>query len=558
MPELVDFIVILDDRMTVRHVEWVAHPLSPAAEQLTEGWMGLSLLKIPDAAWDLPGGSLLWQGQRFDIARCTLDGSTHCILARRENVREKLLEGALDAISDSVQVYDKNLRAVYFNRVFRKMLDVPSGMSWEGKRLLDIFEVDETYGTTITALREKRAVSGRFDKYKSMTGKELQTVNAAHLIMQGERVLGAISIERDMQLTKKMIADLLEDQNILSQHLQPSVHLQGNVRYTLRNLIGFSPALVSAVELARKMAPNESAILIQGETGTGKEIFAQGIHALSSRRDKNFVAVNCAAIPESLIEGTLFGTVKGAFTGSADKAGLMEEANHGTLFLDEMNSMSPSMQAKLLRVLQEKKLRRVGGTKEIPIDVRIISSCNENVYTLMESGRLRRDIFYRLSSVVIEIPPLRERGRDLEELVWYYIRSTSGVEPVNEIEQGFWERLYAHRWPGNVRELFHILGYALNVSEGGVLRERDLPSYFPGARSGAVLPEPETVISEPPESGPDKSSYAAGFNALCADYERRIISGAFATCGGNLTKTAELLKLSRQNLQYYIRKYNVK
>lgn len=355
MPELVDFIVILDDRMTVRRVEWVAHPLSPAAEQLTESWMGLSLLKIPDAVWDLPGGSLLWQGQRFDIARCTLDGSTHCILARRENVREKLLEGALDAISDSVQVYDKNLRAVYFNRVFRKMLDVPSGMSWEGKRLLDIFEVDETYSTTITALREKRAVSGRFDKYKSMTGKELQTVNAAHLIMQGERVLGAISIERDMQLTKKMIADLLEDQNILSQHLQPSVHLQGNVRYTLRNLIGFSPALVSAVELARKMAPNESAILIQGETGTGKEIFAQGIHALSSRRDKSFVAVNCAAIPESLIEGTLFGTVKGAFTGSADKAGLMEEANHGTLFLDEMNSMSLSMQAKLLRVLQEKK-----------------------------------------------------------------------------------------------------------------------------------------------------------------------------------------------------------
>ena len=549
---------MLDERMVVRRVEWYEHFESPEAEEHTKGWTGLSLLQLPETQWDLQKKSLLWLGHRFMIERCTLPDGTQSIFARREDMREKLLEGALDAISDSVQVYDADLRVVYYNRVFRRMMDLSDNVEVQGEKLLDIFDVDENYSTTIAALQTKQTVRGRYDQYKSTTGKELQTVNAAHLIMQGERVLGAISIERDMQLTKKMIADLLEDQNILSQHLQPSVHMQGNVRYTLRNLIGFSPALVSAVELARKMAPNESAILIQGETGTGKEIFAQGIHALSSRRDKNFVAVNCAAIPESLIEGTLFGTVKGAFTGSADKAGLMEEANHGTLFLDEMNSMSPSMQAKLLRVLQEKKLRRVGGTKEIPLDVRIISSCNENVYALMESGRLRRDIFYRLSSVVIEIPPLRERGRDLEELVWYYIRSTSGVEPVNEIEQGFWERLYAHRWPGNVRELFHILGYALNVSEGGVLRERDLPSYFPGARSGAVLPEPETVISEPPESGPDKSSYAAGFNALCADYERRIISGAFATCSGNLTKTAELLKLSRQNLQYYIRKYNVK
>jgi len=552
MASLFDFAVILDDRMIVRHVEWYEHFSSPKTEARTADWAGLSLLQLPETQWDLQKKSLLWLGERFTIERCTLPGGTQCIFARREDLREKLLEGALDAISDSVQIYDAELRVVYYNRVFRSMMDLSDNVDVQGEKLLDIFDVDENYSTTITALQTKRAVKGRYDQYKSTTGKELQTVNAAFPVMKDGRLLGAVSIERNMETTKKLLAELDEDQRTLAQHQAPAVHPRGALHYALSDLIGSSPKFTAAVMLARKMAGNESSILLQGETGTGKEIFAQGIHALSLRRGQNFVAVNCAAIPESLIEGTLFGTVKGAFTGSEDKAGLLEEANHGTLFLDEMNSMSLAMQAKLLRVLQEGKLRRVGGTKDTPVDVRVISSCNEDAYALMESGRLRRDIFYRLASIMIEIPPLRERGDDLTALVRHYIAG----KPVTEIEQGFWDRLYAHRWPGNVRELFHILDYAVNVCEGGVLRECDLPPYFSGARPDKRQTEADAAPSDSAQAR--REEYAAGLSAMRSDYERKIIEGAFAACGRNLTKTAELLKLSRQNLQHYLKKYDIK
>ena len=542
---------MLDERMVVQRVEWYEHFDTPEEEERTKGWTGLSLLQLPETRWDIQKKSLLWSGQRFMLERCPLPDGTQCIFARREDMREKLLEGALDAISDSVQVYDADLRVVYYNRVFRRMMDLSDNVEVQGEKLLDIFDVDENYSTTIAALQTKQTVRGRYDQYKSTTGKELQTVNAAFPVMRDGRLLGAVSIERNMETTKKLLAELDEDQRTLAQHQTPAVHPRGALRYALSDLVGSSPKFTAAVMLAHKMAGNESSILLQGETGTGKEIFAQGIHALSPRREQNFVAVNCAAIPESLIEGTLFGTVKGAFTGSEDKAGLLEEANRGTLFLDEVNSMSLAMQAKLLRVLQEGKLRRVGGTKEMPIDVRVISSCNEDAYALMESGKLRRDIFYRLASIKIEVPPLRERGDDLTALVRYYIAG----KPVMEIEQGFWNRLYAHRWPGNVRELFHILDYAVNVCEGGVLRECDLPPYFSGAQAEV---QAEADAAQSTSAQARREEYAAGLSAMRADYERKIIEGAFAACGRNLTKTAELLKLSRQNLQHYLKKYDIK
>lgn len=551
MASLFDFAVILDRRMSVKRVEWCEHFLPQAEEERTNLWIGRSLLQIPETSWNLPEKKLTWLGYHFLIERFTLSEQQQCIFARREDLREMLLKGALDAISDSVQIYDADLRVVYYNRVFRRMMDLADDVDMQGEKLLDIFDVDDNYSTTIAALRTKQAVRGRYDQYKSTTGKELQTVNAAFPVIRGGRVLGAVSIERNMETTKRLLAELDEDQRTLAQHRAPAVHTQGDLRYTLDNLIGSSPTFAAVVELARKMAGNESSILLQGETGTGKEIFAQGIHVLSSRRKQSFVAVNCAAIPESLIEGTLFGTVKGAFTGSEDKPGLLEEANNGTIFLDEVNSMSLAMQAKLLRVLQEGKLRRVGGAKEMPVNVRVISSCNENAYDLMESGALRRDIFYRLASIMIEIPPLRERGDDLRELTEHYL---SGKR-VTEIGQDFWERLYGYCWPGNVRELFHILDYAVNVCEGGALHECDLPPYFPGIRGNA--PEKAPVISKAADALP-QMDFSAGLSAMRADYERQVIERAFAFCGGNLTRTAALLKLSRQNLQHYLKKYEVK
>ena len=469
--------------------------------------------------------------------------------------RLRLLEAALDQVPYGVQIYDQDAHIVFFNRASKEqLLGVPPEQTLQGQALLDVFAVRPDYSTTMTALRQGKAMNRRFDRYKSTIGVELNTITSAYPVAgEDGRTLGCVTFERNLKMTKRLLETGQQDQQTLLEH-QPEMERSGpNTRYTLADLIGSSPGLLEARELARKMAARDNNILIQGETGTGKEIFAQGIHNLSPRRRQKFVAVNCAAFPENLIEGMLFGTVKGAFTGSADKVGLMEEANHGTLFLDELNSMSLGMQAKLLRALQERLIQRVGGTGYIPIDVRVIASCNEDAYALSETGRLRKDLFYRLASVVIDIPPLRERKEDLRELVWHYVREhrDMAAQPVDEIRPAFWERLEKHSWPGNVRELFHIMDYALSVSEGGVLTGTEFPGYFLRLQQS----RPELPLAEEREEIAPANSRS--FNQLVQDYQRSLILQAYQASGENVTRAAKQLGLSRQNVQYYLKKFGL-
>ena len=469
--------------------------------------------------------------------------------------RERLLEAALDQVPYGVQIYDQDAHIVFFNRASKEqLLGIPLDQTLQGQALLDVFAVRPDYSTTMTALRRGKAMNRRFDRYKSTIGVELNTITSAYPVAgEDGETLGCVTFERNLKMTKRLLETGQQDQQALLEHL-PEVERSGpNTRYTLADLIGSSPGLVEAKELARKMAARDNNILIQGETGTGKEIFAQGIHNLSLRRRQKFVAVNCAAFPETLIEGMLFGTVKGAFTGSTDKVGLMEEANHGTLFLDELNSMSLGMQAKLLRALQERLIQRIGGTGYIPIDVRVIASCNEDAYALSETGKLRKDLFYRLASVVIDIPPLRERLSDLKELVWHYVREhrDMAAQPVDEIRPAFWERLEKHAWPGNVRELFHIMDYALSVSEGGVLTGTEFPGYFLRLQQS----RPELPPAAEREEIAPASSHS--FNQLVQNYQRRLILQAYQASGENVTRAAQQLGLSRQNVQYYLKKFGL-
>lgn len=500
---------------------------------------------------------MTWKGVRFQIQECTLNLGLHCIMLRRDDQRERLLEALLDTMANALQVYDSSGRIQYMNRSCKRLLDISLEENLEGRHLLDVFAVDPDFSSTLTALRTRSLVQDRFDQYKSTTGKELSTVTTAIPVIENDRLLGAVTIERDIQMTEKNMSVLRQDQRMLTRHLSTSIKMSPDIRYSLKNLVGSSPGLLDAIDLAKRMAPRDNNILIQGETGTGKEIFAQGIQALSSRRNEKFVAVNCAAFPESLIESMMFGTVRGAFTGSTDKIGLMEEANHGTLFLDELNSMSLGMQAKLLRVLQEKNLQRVGGTKNIPIDIRVIASCNEDVFQLTETGKLRRDLFYRLASIIVEIPPLRERMEDLDELVWNYIHTHEPLcsQLITQITPAFWRRLQQHAWPGNIRELFHILNYAVSVSENGILRETDLPSYFKNLGQSV---SPAAARSAPAPADMGQIPFQKGLAPLLRDYECRVLRDAYLTCGKNATKAAELLKISRQNFQYYVKKYNLK
>ncbi len=554
MSSLIDILVLLDQQSVIHQILFSEGFSDDKLRVKILQWQGVEITKIPDTAWDFSQGTVCWNGLRFELLRFSLNSFTQCLLLRREPLRERLMEAALDFMDDGIQLYGPDASIQFLNCATKQLLDIPPEDSAEGQHLLDLFLVDKEFSTTLTALRTQMPIHNRFDCYKSTSGKDLATVNSSYPVCRADgSLMGTITLERDISMVRRQLPDLQDIQRTLTSHLSSTLLGEKTTRYSLDDLIGSSPQMRAAVNLARQMAPKNFNVLIQGETGTGKELFAQGIHSLSSRRNEKFVAVNCAAFPESLIEGMLFGTVKGAFTGSTDKAGLLEAANHGTLFLDELNSMSLSMQAKLLRVLEEGTLQRVGSTKEIQVDIRVLSSCNQDAFTLAESGALRRDLFYRLASAVVEIPPLRERMEDLEELVWHFVweRVPRSAQPVETIEPDFWTHLRQHSWPGNVRELFHILECSVNVSRQGVLRQSDLPVYFlrhstPSAHTAQPAPAPS----------PDRM-FQQGLDHMVQEYERQVLSQAYLACGKNATQTAELLKISRQSFQYYKKKYNL-
>lgn len=555
MNSMFQYLLILDHYSVIQSAQCLGSTPAYVEGDSIYSWVGLSPEQIPGTAWDFSGKVLVWKHTSFQFEELDPMPNTHLILIYQRSPRERLLEAALDLIPDGIQLYDAEGNIQFFNRTFKHLLELPQQENVESQRLLDIFDVNPDYSSTLTALRTRSAVHGRYDSYKSTTGKNLSTVISSYPIIQDGVLLGALTLEEDIKIIQHMLTKYQSIQQSLLRRLSDSTSVSQSTHYTLDSLIGSCPKLLAAKELAAKMAPKDTNILIQGETGTGKEIFAQGIHALSARSGGKLIAVNCAAFPETLIEGMLFGTVKGAFTGSTDKAGLIEEANHGTLFLDELNSMSLGMQAKLLRVLQEGTLQRLGSTKYIPVDVRVISSCNEDAYALSESGKLRKDLFYRLAPVIVEIPPLRERAGDLEVLTWYYIHQNEGLcaQPITGIEAGFWNKLQHHSWPGNVRELFHILYYAISDCEDGVLREQNLPTYFRLRSPAETPPAPQAPIP-PIAAGPD---YSRGLSALVHEYERALLRDAYLFCGKNATKTAELFQISRQNFQYYMKKYNL-
>lgn len=491
----------------------------------------------------------IWN-QTFEYRRIAIP-SGYCLLVRREPVTEMLMQAALDMAPDAIQLYGADSQVQFFNRACKKMLDIPLTDPLYNQKLQDIFDVDPNYSTTLTALHSQNPVYYRYDRYKSFTGKELLTVNDSTPVFREDgSLLGTVTVERNMKIIKQKLPVLRKIQDILASHESRRFAEHTGTRYSFDDIIGSSSALQSAVHLAKQMALKDINILIQGETGSGKELFAQGIHEYSSRKKEKFVAVNCAAFPETLVESLLFGTVKGAFTGSTDKMGLIEEANHGTLFLDEVNSMSMPMQAKLLRVLQEGTLRRIGGTRDIPVDIRVISSCNKDAFKLVESGKLRNDLFYRLSAVIVEVPPLRERKSDIKDLTEFFIRTHPNLpaEPIREIKNSFWEKLMHHDWPGNVRELFHILSYSLSVCKDGILDDSHFPKYF------LRRSEPKKVAQLLEESD---SFFDKSLTEMIQEYEQQLLRQAYLLCGRNATKTAALLQISRQNFQYYVKKYHL-
>ena len=322
-----------------------------------------------------------------------------------------------------------------------------------------------------------------------------------------------------------------------------NLHEQLDRKFGLENLIGQSPAMLQMFDIIRQVAPTRASVLITGETGTGKELVAHAVHNLSPRKGGPFVAVHAAALPTTLLESELFGHEKGAFTGAVERrAGRFEMADGGTIFLDEVGELEPAMQVKLLRVLEERKFERIGGNKTIEVDVRLVAATNRDLKKLVGEGKFRDDLFYRLSVVTVNLPPLRERRDDVPLLVAAFNRQYSEENnvPVREITQEAVNLLMAYDWPGNVRELRNAVEQMVVLARGDRLTVRDIPATI---RSGADLTKISVV--------------RPGITMTVEEAERQLIVQALKETDGNRTKAADKIGMSRRTLHRKLKRYRL-
>jgi len=322
-------------------------------------------------------------------------------------------------------------------------------------------------------------------------------------------------------------------------------------QFSFAQIVGESPAIREMLMLAQKVAESEvSSVLLQGESGTGKDLVAKAIHYQSSRAEEPFVAINCAALPGTLIESELFGYEKGAFTDAkARKEGLFEQAEGGTLFLDEIGELELSLQAKLLRVLEEGSFRRVGGLKDLPLDVRVVAASNRDLKTESEAGRFRADLFYRLSVIQIDIPPLREREDDVKLLAEHYINSFRNRlrKSIDGIAPAALAAFRRYKWPGNVRELRNVIERAMILEDDETITTK----YLPRGLAGESHTGNETPVNG---AKPAAQFYLPADGVSLDEVEMSLVRQALEKSGGNQTRAAELLDISRDQLRYRMKK----
>ncbi|PWM22716.1 MAG: sigma-54-dependent Fis family transcriptional regulator [Oscillospiraceae bacterium] len=316
-------------------------------------------------------------------------------------------------------------------------------------------------------------------------------------------------------------------------------------RYQLGEIVGRSPQMQTVYKQIERLKEVDSCVIVTGESGTGKELVARALHFNGKRRSQRFVEVNCAAIPEGLLEEEMFGHAKGSFTGAVgSRRGKFEYANHGTLFLDEIGDLSLPLQAKLLRVLQQKEITPIGSNEKIPVDVRVISATNRNIRELVEAGGFRQDLFYRLGVIELKIPPLRERKQDIPLLISHFIKR--GNKEMGKEIQGIspeaQKRMIAYQYPGNVRELANAIEYAMVFCDRPVIGVEDLPAQ----------------ISDPGFGGSPRSDGGSLAGMPLWEVEKRAIEETLRCCAGNIRRTAEALQISDKGLRNKIKEYGIR
>jgi len=347
---------------------------------------------------------------------------------------------------------------------------------------------------------------------------------------------------------KLVVAKALEHRALVAENRVLRRQVGGGA--TPDEILGASPAIEEVRAIVAKVSAARTTVLVTGESGTGKEVVARTIHERSDRRGEPFIAINCGAIPEGLIESELFGHEKGSFTGATGaKSGLFEVAGSGTLFLDEVGELPPQVQVKLLRVLQERKIRRVGGSQDMPVAARILAATNRDLAEEVRAGRFREDLFYRLNVIQIRMPPLRERREDVPAFLDHFLARFAAEQgrPVPRLSAEASRLLHAYDYPGNLRELANVVERAVTLADGDEIGAEVLPAAVRGARAAPVAAD---GLAELPPEGIDLQAQLDGI-------ERRLLEEALLRCGGVKTEAAKLLRLTFRSLRYRLAKYGI-
>ncbi len=470
----------------------------------------------------------------------------------------EMLQAILSTIDEGIHVVDANGITIFYNHVAAEL----DGLTREevlGKPLLEVFpSLDRQSSTLLRVIENGEPIYNQPQTYTNWRGVRVETVNTTLPVRVGRRLVGAVEVAKDIRKLRELSERLLDLQAQVGKPKRAKRLEQDGTVYSFDDIITQNETLRQVKERARRAARTSSPVLIFGETGTGKELLVQSIHQASGRSGRPFIAQNCAALPASLLESILFGTTKGSFTGADDRPGLFELANGGTLFLDEINSMPLELQAKLLRVLQDGQVRRIGSASSVKVDVRVIAAANEEPLAAVARGVLRADLYYRLNVVSFELPPLRRRKEDIPLLTRHFIDKynrlfhleVTGIDP--DVERMF----SRYDWPGNVRELEHVIEAAMNMVEADTIRHEHLPHHLaerlPAKEAATHLAGGQTRRQEPSlgEQAAATQPQMRTLREALRETEEALITQALAQTDGNILRAARLLGIPRQTLQY--------
>lgn len=468
-----------------------------------------------------------------------------------DSEKTEFLTSFFDKLSDGILVTNYEGIIIFYNSALEE-LEFRSRENMLGRYIWDAYEYENIEESEHRHVLETgKSIINKYSAHSIVNDvPHFISYSSYPIELNGNRI-GVYSICKSEESLHKMLQETVEVKRAYvsdSETNSQRKYYDNGTIYNFSDIVGNSEEMKKLINEAQAISWLDNSILIEGETGTGKEVLAQSIHNYAKRSNEPFIGLNCSAIPETLIESILFGTVKGAFTGAMDSAGLMEEAGEGTLFLDEINTMPLSMQAKLLRALQEKRVTRVGSTKSYGIKCRIISATNEDPFKLIESGKMRDDLFYRIAGYYLKIPALRDRKEDIITLTEHFIRrygSIMGKSAVG-VDRKLKKILDNYPWPGNIRELENLVENMLVLSENWdkFLTVNHIPEYIKKRFLGPKDLEKDRKFSL--------------LNDELDDLEKKIILKSLEDNGWNYTKTSEALGIIRQSLAYRMKRLNIK